>query len=138
MMRRRRDDRLQRLPGFRGCSDRDLARVLTLADLIDVASQHVLVREGEQTKECYVIVAGQASVSRGGKLLDVLGPGDICGELASLDPAPRNATVTMVTDGTVLAMGQREFDTLLDDLPTLSRRVLANLAHRVHVLDGQP
>jgi CRP-like cAMP-binding protein len=41
----------------------------------------------------------------------------------------------MVTDGTVLAMGQREFDTLLEDLPTLSRRVLVNLAHRVHAAD---
>jgi CRP-like cAMP-binding protein len=74
-------------------------------------------------------------VTRGDKLVQMLGPGDICGELAALDPAPRNATVTMVTDGTVLAMGQREFDTLLEDLPTLSRRVLVNLAHRVHAAD---
>lgn len=136
MMRRRRDDRLHRLPGFRGCSERDIARVLTLADLVDVGARHVLVREGEQSKECYVIVAGQASVTRGDKLVQMLGPGDICGELAALDPAPRNATVTMVTDGTVLAMGQREFDTLLEDLPTLSRRVLVNLAHRVHAADA--
>jgi CRP/FNR family transcriptional regulator, cyclic AMP receptor protein len=136
-MRRRRDDRLRRLPMFRGASDREVARVLALADLLDVASQHVLVREGEYTSEFYVVVTGQASVTRGDKLLALLGPGDYCGELASLDPAPRNATVTMVTDGTVLSLCRREFETLLGDMPGLARRLLSGLAGRVHQLDVQ-
>jgi CRP-like cAMP-binding protein len=137
MIRHLRDDRLRRLPGFAGCSDRELARILTLADVIDVASDHVLVREGDQTREFYVILAGRASVTREGKLLDIIGPGDYCGELASLDPSPRNATVSMVSDGTVLAMGQREFDTLVTELPQLSRRLLSGLARpRAH--PGRP
>lgn len=134
-MRRRRDDRLRRLPLFRGSSDQEMARVLALADVLDVASQHVLVREGEFTSEFYVLVTGQASVTRGDRLLALLGPGDYCGELASLDPAARNATVTMVTDGTVLSLCRREFETLLSDMPGMARRLLSGLAGRVHELD---
>jgi len=120
---------------FRGSSDHEVARVLRLADVLDVASQHVLVREGDYTSEFYVLVAGQASVTRGDRLLGLIGPGDYCGELALLDPAPRNATVTMVTDGTVLSLCRREFETLLDDMPAFSRRLLAGLARRVHEVD---
>jgi CRP-like cAMP-binding protein len=136
-MRRRQDGGLRRLDAFRGCSDHELSRVLSLADRIPVAPGHVIVRWGERTREFYILLEGKASVTRGDRLLDVIGPGDYCGELALLDPAPRNATVTMVTDGALLAFGQREFMTLLEELPQLCRRLLRGLAHRVHDLDAQ-
>lgn len=137
MRRRQEPGRLRKLDAFRGCTDRELSRILSLSDRIPVAPGHVIVRWGERTKEFYILLDGKASVTRGDKLLSVIGPGDYCGELAILDPAPRNATVTMVTDGTLLAFGQREFTTLLEELPHLSRRLLKGLAHRVHHLDPQ-
>lgn len=137
-MRRRQDAGLRRLDPFRSCSDREISRVLALADRIPVSPGHVVVRWGERTKDFYILLDGRASVTRGDKLLEMIGPGDYCGELAILDPAPRNATVTMVTEGTLLAFGQREFLTLLEELPQLNRRLLGGLAHRVHSLDPQP
>ena len=137
-MRRRRDVGLRRLEVFRSCTDREVSRILSLADQIPVASGHVIIRWGEQTKEFYILLEGKASVSRGGQLLGFIGPGDYCGELAILDPAPRSATVTMVTEGILLAFGQREFLTLLDEMPHVNRKLLGGLAQRVHELDAEP
>ena len=121
---------------LRGCTDKEVARFMARADWLDVPAGHVLVREGELTKEFYVLLVGQATVRRGGRIVAELGPGVYCGELAILDPAPRSATVVMDTAGTVLAIGQREFLALLEEMPTVSRRLLNGLAHRLRVLDA--
>jgi CRP/FNR family cyclic AMP-dependent transcriptional regulator len=132
------DPKLCRLAVFRGCSDDEIRRVLALADRAVACAGEVVIRAGELTKDVYILVEGTARVTRDGEQIGVLEAGDYCGELAALDPAPRNATVTMVTDGTLLVLGQREFTALLEELPTLSRRMLNGLARRVHVLDPQP
>lgn len=136
-MRRHRDVGLRRLEVFRSCTDREVSRILSLADQIPVAAGHVIIRWGERTRDFYVLLEGKASVTRGTQILGVIGPGDYCGELAILDPAPRSATVTMVTEGTLLAFGQREFLALLDEMPHVNHKLLGGLAHRVHELDPQ-
>ena len=41
----------------------------------------------------------------------------------------------MTTPGQVLCLGQREFATLLRDVPALTSQVLKGLARRIHELD---
>ena len=48
-----------------------------------------------------------------------LGPGELFGELALLDKAPRNATVTAETPMELVVLGQREFAALIDEVPGL-------------------
>jgi len=62
----------------------------------------------------------------------VLGPGDYFGELALLDPQPRSATTTMLSDGELLEVTQREFWQLVTDVPALARKLLHGLARRLH------
>jgi CRP-like cAMP-binding protein len=59
------------------------------------------------------------------------------GELALLDHGPRTATVTATTELTVLVLGPREFNGLLDEVPTLTHKILAVLASRVRELDSK-
>ncbi|HWB65810.1 MAG TPA: cyclic nucleotide-binding domain-containing protein [Mycobacteriales bacterium] len=130
------NDQLRRLKVFHGCTDRELERVRALGDEIAVNAGSVIVRESSLTKDVYILLAGDAAVSRGGETVSRLHPGDHFGELAALDPAPRNASVTMLTDGVLLVLGSREFATLLEDVPRFSRRLLNGLAQRVHAFDG--
>lgn len=132
---RRNKDRLEHLkavPMFAALDDKDLALVDRLAERVDVAAGKQLLREGALGHEFYVLLSGKAEVTRGGVSVAVLGPGDHVGELALLDPQPRNATVTMTADGTVLEVTQREFWQLLEDVPLLARKVLQGLARRLH------
>ena len=64
-----------------------------------------------------------------------LGPGQYFGEMALLDRRPRSATVTSETDMTLLVLGQRQFNGVLDAVPALSRKMLAAMATRLREAD---
>jgi CRP/FNR family transcriptional regulator, cyclic AMP receptor protein len=72
-----------------------------------------LCREGRVGREAFVIVSGTATVSRRGKLIARLGPGDLFGEQALLGDGRRNATVVAITDLDLVVMSPREFASLL-------------------------
>ncbi len=74
-------------------------------------------------------------MSREGNVIATIGAGDHFGELALLDGGPRTATVTATTDLDLLVLGQRQFLGLLEELPALSRKMLATLAGQVRRLD---
>lgn len=131
-MWRRDESFLRSLPMFRDCSASELSAVQRLVERLPVRAGEILVREGSLTKEFFILVRGCAEVQRGGRLVSVLQPGECFGELALLDPAPRNATVRMRDDGEVLAVAQPAFWTLLRDHSSLSVRLLGDLAQRLH------
>jgi CRP-like cAMP-binding protein len=59
------------------------------------------------------------------------------GELSLLDHGPRTASVIAATPLTVLVLGPREFNGVLDEVPTLAHKVLEALASRVRELDAR-
>ena len=69
----------------------------------------VLAREGRIGREFFLILSGRVAVTQKGRRVNALGPGDFFGELAAMNPGPRNATVTALSDLDVLIIGSREF-----------------------------
>jgi CRP-like cAMP-binding protein len=57
-------------------------------------------------------------------------PGGFLGEIALLERRPRSATATAVSEVTVLALHQHEFDRLLETMPAVHRRVRAAVERR--------
>jgi CRP-like cAMP-binding protein len=120
---------------FRACSRKQLELVARLADNITVEAGEVLAREGRIERELFVIMSGQAQVSRAGTPVARLGAGDYFGELAVLDAGPRDATVTAITDLDVLIVGQREYATMVADIPGLRDALLKGMAKRLRAAD---
>jgi CRP-like cAMP-binding protein len=88
---------------------------------INSRSGDVVIKQGDEGDYFYVIVNGRCSVTRetplnkeGIKLAE-LGMGDTFGEEALISEAKRNATVTMLTDGTLMRLGKQDFTTLLNE-----------------------
>jgi CRP-like cAMP-binding protein len=90
-----------------------------------------LCEQGDSGREFYFVVKGSATVKRNNRKVDTLGPGDYFGELALLDRHPRSATVRSDTEMELLILGQRHFESLLDAVPALSRKLLAAMAGRL-------
>jgi CRP-like cAMP-binding protein len=137
---RRADEYLKHLSGvpmFRALSKRELALVRRLCDRLHVDKGEDLVREGARGHEVFIVVDGKATIRRRGRKIDGVGPGDYFGELAVLDPAPRNATVTADTPMEVLIISEREFSGLLAEVPSLARKVLTGMARRLHEADAK-
>ena len=130
-------EHLGTVPLFSACTKKDLALVAKRSEELTVEPGKVLVREGAAGAEFFVIVEGTAEVSRHGQKVAELGPGAFFGDLALLDRAPRNATVTAVTPMEVIVLGQREFSGLIDEVPGFAHKLLAGLAHRLRQYDAQ-
>jgi CRP/FNR family transcriptional regulator, cyclic AMP receptor protein len=130
-------DHLAKVPLFSALSKKDLALIAKSAEDVKVDAGKVLVTEGSAGAEFFVIMDGKARVTRRGRKVAELGPGQFFGELALLDRAPRNATVVAETPMEVLVLGQREFAALIDEVPGLAHKLLAGIARRLREADAQ-
>ena len=141
-MRRRRQDAkvelLRGVPLFSSCSKRELSRIASLADQIEVPEGKVLTREGDRGSEFFVVVEGQARVMvRDRGRVSPLGPGASFGELSLLDQGPRSASVEAETDMQLLVLNARSFSSLLAEVPSVARKLLVAMAARLRVAETE-
>jgi CRP-like cAMP-binding protein len=130
----RRDRKIELIAGvplFAGCSKRELARIATLADEIDLPEGSTLTREGRSGREFCVLVEGSAEVHAGKKKLATLSDGDFFGEIALVLDAPRSATVVATTPVQLLVVERRGFRRLMEEMPSIQAKVLQALAKRL-------
>jgi CRP-like cAMP-binding protein len=134
------DEKLEHLRSvrlFSAASKKELALLGKAADEITVGAGHELTKEGATGHEFFVIMDGEAEVRMKGRKVATIGKGTSFGELALLDKAPRNATVTAITPMTLLVLGQREFAAVLDEVPTLTHKLLQAMAGRLREADAK-
>jgi CRP-like cAMP-binding protein len=107
----------------------DESRIREIADLMEVKTcpaGHVLCREGETGNVLFVIGEGRVEVTQeneeglGSHRLGEAGRGDLIGEMSLLQNAPRNATVTTLTDCIVLEMEKKDLETILGHNPAVA------------------
>jgi CRP/FNR family transcriptional regulator, cyclic AMP receptor protein len=126
---------LSNLPGFAGCSRKQLAQIDRLTDRVDALPGQVLLREGGIGREAYVIISGTATVTRRGRLITTLGPGDHFGEFAAIDTGRRDATLTAISNLSALVIGPREFTTLVADIPGFRDVLLRSMVRKLRAAD---
>ena len=121
-------ERISDIPLFSGLSDRELRSLAHRADQVSIPDGTAVVTEGANGVEFFVIVAGTAKVTKRGRTVGKLGPGDSFGELALLAGTPRRATVTTTSPCEVMVLARGDFIALLDDFPHMTRKMLVALA----------
>ncbi|MEW6473406.1 MAG: cyclic nucleotide-binding domain-containing protein [Actinomycetota bacterium] len=126
---------LSSLPLFSDCSRAELKSLARRTADINAEPGQVLIREGQGAYDFFVIVSGEADVSRDGEVVARLGRGDYFGELGVLDPGRRDATVTARTPMELIVLAQWDFEQALEEAPGMTRRLLAGMAHRLRILD---
>ena len=122
---------LKRVPLFAQCSKAELERIAAVADEIDLPEGRELTREGASGREFFVILEGEAEVTKAGRPLRTLGAGDFFGEIALVEHMPRTATVTATTSLRFFVLTSEAFYGVLDKNPEVERRVLRALARRL-------
>ena len=122
---------LKKVPLFAGCSKAELRELALVADEIDLRVGRTLVREGRPGREFFVLIEGTVRVTRNGRKLAELGPGDWFGEIALLTNAARTATVTATTPIRVLVITDRAFRQLVERIPGIALKVLSSVGERL-------
>ncbi|MGH9042379.1 MAG: cyclic nucleotide-binding domain-containing protein [Acidimicrobiia bacterium] len=128
-------EQLAHVPLFSACNKTELKNLAKRTSEIKVDAGQVIIREQQGAYEFFVVFAGQAEVTREGKRVAVLDPGDFFGELALLDQGLRDATVTAVTAMEIIVLSQWDFEQVLDEAPRMTRKLLAGMARRLRNLD---
>jgi CRP/FNR family transcriptional regulator len=124
-------DLIKRAPLFWNCSKRELREIAQIADEIDLSKGKEMTRQGQRGREFFVLLEGDAEVTKDGHSINELGPGDFFGEIALVSDTPRTATVTAISPVRALVITDRSFRRLMKDQPEIQGKVLAALAARV-------
>jgi len=121
-------DVLKKIELFQELKPDDLDRLCEMTTRAEIKAGEVLMREGDPGESLFVVEDGEFEITkRNGDqdiLLDVRRTGDVLGEIALLDSAPRNATVTAVRDSYVLVVSQKAFQHVLACSPSAVVSVL--------------
>lgn len=93
---------------FRHIAPDDLKQLLPFAKRLDFATGECVLREGDTSRELFVVLAGefvllQKSPSGAKKIVSERYPGDTFGELAFCDGEPRDVSAYTLRDGVLLA-----------------------------------
>jgi CRP-like cAMP-binding protein len=123
---------ISKVPLFTGCSKRELGGIAAVADELDVRDGTTLIREGERGREFFVIVEGTAKVTRNGRKVNEIGPGDWAGEIALITDTPRTATVVATSPARLLVLTDRAFRSVLEEIPSISLKLMKTLGERLH------
>jgi CRP-like cAMP-binding protein len=129
---------LKRAPLFEGLSKKELTELARHTEDLEVPAGEVLCREGDTGQEFFVIVDGTTEVSVKGKTLGERGGGEFVGEIALLEDTKRTATVRAKTPLRVFVLARQDFRRLVDENPSVERKVMHALARRVVALSGDP
>ena len=122
---------LQRVPLFSQLDKKGLQGVAQIADELDLPAGKEMATEGDRGREFFVLLKGEADVTKGGRSINTMKEGDFFGEIALVTKMPRTATVTATTEVDVLVITEQAFDNLLKKSPEIGRSVAEALAERV-------
>lgn len=127
-------DTLSKLTLFSGLSKADLKKIERLMTPVDIKAGKEFITEGKPGREAFILLEGTASVHQGKRLVATLGPGDFIGEMSVLAGYPRSATVRAETDLVCEVLNRREFSSLLDEIPSIARKIMISAIKRIHEL----
>lgn len=116
---------LEMLPPGRG------AKVLDHFSEISLINNTVLINQGAQNLNLYIVLEGELVVENNGLLLATLGEGELCGEMSYLGADVAVSTVRAVEGAKVLAIGGDVFGTLVGDEPQVQTFMAQLLASRL-------
>ena len=122
---------IKKVPLFSKLSKKELEQVAHIADELDLPSGKLMAEEGDRGREFFVLLEGEADVTKGDDSINTMREGDFFGEIALVTQMPRTASVRATTDVRVLVVTERDFGALLKHSPEVSRGVAEALAERV-------
>jgi CRP-like cAMP-binding protein len=122
---------LKKVPLFSKLDKKGLQDVAHIADELDLPVGKEMATEGDRGREFFVLLDGEADVTKQGSRINTMKKGDFFGEIALVTKMPRTATVTATSDVDVLVITERDFDALLKKTPEIGRSIAEALAERV-------
>ena len=103
---------------------------------VKLAPEQVLFLAGDPGDGCYHVGKGLLKVSvaspaGGERILAILGPGSLIGELAIIDGQPRSASVSSIRESELNFISRAVYEEFVREHPETNRHILTLLAQRL-------
>lgn len=123
-------------PLFSGLPSADLRRLERIAAIRSCRKGQMIFVEREAGDTLYVVESGSVKIFRttpegDETVLDIMGPGDMFGEMAVLGDGRRSASAVCLLDSRLWQIGRESFLALLGHRPELSLRIISLLSQRL-------
>jgi len=122
---------IKKVPLFSKLSKKELEEVAHIADELDLPKGKLMAEEGDRGREFFVLLEGEADVTKGDQSINTMREGDFFGEIALVTDKARTATVTATTPMRALVITDRAFRELLRNSPEIQGKVLEAVADRL-------
>jgi uncharacterized membrane protein len=132
---------LKEIPLFQTMDDGEREAIAALMDETSFKEGQQIFHERDPGGICYIIRSGRIELtvvdaSKQTIIIDVLEPGELCGELSLLDGGVRSATACALTDVEVLVLERDEFIKFLNARPDASLDLIRALVKRIRRADA--
>jgi CRP/FNR family transcriptional regulator, cyclic AMP receptor protein len=98
-----------------------------------------IIAEGDEGDTAFFVVSGsvEVSIGRGAKarVVGMLETGEVFGEMCLIEPGPRSATVTAVTETECLTASYEEFITAIEENPERAVGFMKTLVRRLRQMN---
>ena len=118
-------NRLRAIPLFSDLSDEEARKLATFATETSVASDHILMKQGDYSTEMIAIEEGTADVIKDGVKIASLGPGDLIGEMGLLSRELRMASVIATSPMRIIKLSHWEVARMSADTVDRIKEIVA-------------
>lgn len=125
---------LRRVDLFQYCTYRELLAASQIAERRSVPRGTLLFEEGDEGRECFIIVSGRVQVRKGNTLLANLQAGDYFGEMCFVDTPKRSADALTGEDTQFLVIDRDRFLELMKRDAAISVKLTWQLARKLAAL----
>jgi len=125
-----------RVSFFSKLSQADIEQLTGILKARKYAPNSAVFFQGDPSDSLYIVLKGSVKVTQASedgheKILDILGAGEIFGELAMLDGHPRSATVTTCEATELAAISRKDLREFVSTRPEILWKVMESLCERV-------
>ena len=105
---------------------------------VGFAEKHILFREGDKSRDFYILLSGTVDVFKGSRLINTVDkPGTYLGEMSSLLDTPRTATLITSTPCRMYRVPGDKVAQFFQHSPEMGIRLAKALAQRLLDMDSK-
>lgn len=101
------------------------------------AADTMIFAKGDAADRMFVVTAGTVRIEDTGRVITTIGPGELLGELALIDAAPRSADAIAATDCVLAPIDRPRFLFLVQQTPYFAVQVMQAIAQRLREERGR-
>ena len=119
----------EELHAFAGLDPSETMECISRSNIIECAPGDRVLMQGGSSQNLFLLLEGTLDVRHNGRLVNVLGPGDVFGEMAFLLQLPRQSDVYAATPGVrIVSLSDGTLRKLMAEEPTLAAKLLLNIS----------